>query len=338
MANSNRLAKPYLEELTQEPEVLYKQGFESLLRYLDANAPLADRIGYSVSPKADFARFGQQPFLHFFPAAFADAKFSPDIGEYKLKNSYFGMLGINGALPLHLTEHAIERKRRFKDPTFAEFLDIFNHRFISLFYRAYADAEPAISHDRPENDHFSERLKAIAGTIDNPEPAAKSKNAMHQYLSGLLSHKNRCGKGLVQMLSELLHVKVELQEFVGQWFDIPPTEKIQLGQKNARLGLETVLGDRTYQRSFNFSLKIGPLDHDEYVELLGNKQKFKAVIELTKKYVGNEYSFNIELYLNAQQTRACQLGSARLGHTSWSQGEQGHLKQNNTTLVYTREC
>lgn len=53
MANSNRLAKRYLEHLTTHSDELYEQGFAPLLRYIDANAPLASRIGYSVSPKQD---------------------------------------------------------------------------------------------------------------------------------------------------------------------------------------------------------------------------------------------------------------------------------------------
>mgnify|MGYP002700839615 FL=1 len=104
MANSNRLAKRYLEDLSKNPDELYQQGFAPLLRYLDANAPLAERIGYSISPKQDFVRFGQTPLLHFHSSAFTKVKFDNNSGDYKLKNSYWGMLGINGPLPSHLTE------------------------------------------------------------------------------------------------------------------------------------------------------------------------------------------------------------------------------------------
>ncbi len=108
MANTNRLAKQYLAELSQDKEQLLQQGFAPLLRYLDANAPLADRIGYSISPKQDFVRFGQTPLLHFHASAFTMVRQTQSSADYQLKNSYWGMLGINGPLPTHLTEYAIE--------------------------------------------------------------------------------------------------------------------------------------------------------------------------------------------------------------------------------------
>ena len=62
----------------------------------------------------------------------------------------FGLLGPNGPLPLHLTEYARERLRHAGDPTLSRFLDIFHHRFLALFYRAWAQAQPHVNRDRPE--------------------------------------------------------------------------------------------------------------------------------------------------------------------------------------------
>jgi len=240
MANSNRLTKSYLADLASSPDLLHKEGFASLIRYLEANAPLSPKVGYSLSPKQDFARFGQQPLLHFFPAAFYDIKLSKEIGEYKLTNSYFGMLGINGPLPTHLTEHAIERSYKAKDHTFSHFLDIFNHRFISLFYRAWADAEPSVSYDRPKDDKFISRLCAISGNNEAPLKSNSPKQ-INQYLSGLLSHKNHSAKVLIQALAQYLKMNVDIKEFVGKWLDIASDEQLTLGNIHGSLG-QTTLG------------------------------------------------------------------------------------------------
>lgn len=338
MANSNRLAKRYLEDLASDPDTLYKQGFAPLLRYLDANAPLAARIGYSVSPKQDFARFGQTPLLHFHSSAFTKVKFDRNSGEYKLKNSYWGMLGINGPLPSHLTEYAIERNHRLKDNTFTEFLDVFNHRFISLFYRAWADAEPTVSHDRPEHDNFKQRLNTFSGESSASQDTFGQSKNIHQYLAGLFSQKNRSGKALSQILSEYLHLEVNIQEFQGRWYDLQPNEQTQLGKNNVSLGVSSLIGTRTYQRSFNFSINIGPLDYSRYISLLNNKHGLKTIVELTQKAIGQEYEFSINIILKAHQTKACQLGSAKLGINSWSQDKSGHLTQYEPILVYKKAC
>jgi len=338
MANSNRLAKRYLEDLSKNPDELYQQGFAPLLRYLDANAPLAARIGYSISPKQDFVRFGQTPLLHFYSSSFTKVKFDKNSGDYKLKNSYWGMLGINGPLPSHLTEYAIERNYRLKDTTFTEFLDVFNHRFISLFYRAWADAEPTVSHDRPDQDNFKKRLGAISGESSAiHDPFSQNKNT-HQYLAGLFSQKNRSAKTLCQILSEYLKLDVSIEEFQGRWYDLQQDEQTKLGSLNATLGVDSIIGSKTYQRSFNFSINVGPVSYAEYIGLLNNEHRLKTIIELAQKNVGQEYEFSINIVLKPQQTKACHLGSAKLGINSWSQGKSSHLTQLDPILVYKKAC
>lgn len=338
MAHSNRLAKRYLEELSKDPEELYRQDFAPLLRYLDANAPLAARIGYSVSPKQDCVRFGQTPLLHFHSSAFTEVRFGTVNGNYKLKNSYWGLLGINGALPNHLTEYAIERNYRLKDKTFTEFLDVFHHRFISLFYRAWADAEPCVSHDRPEHDSFQQKLNSFSGENSVEQDSFVQDKNIHQYLAGLFSQKNRSSKVLSQLLSESLKLDVDIEQFQGRWYDIESSERIQLGKTNATLGIDSIIGKRSYQRSFNFAINIGPIDYDQYIALLNNRQRIKSIIALTQKAVGQEYEFSINILLKAFQTQASQLGSAQLGINSWCQDKSSHLAQHDPILVYKTAC
>ncbi|MGV2873934.1 type VI secretion system baseplate subunit TssG [Colwellia sp. E150_009] len=338
MANSNRLAKRYLEDLSKNPDELYQQGFAPLLRYLDANAPLAARIGYSISPKQDFVRFGQTPLLHFHSSAFTNVKLDNNTGDYKLKNSYWGMLGINGPLPSHLTEYAIERNYRLKDTTFTEFLDVFNHRFISLFYRAWADAEPTVSHDRPEQDNFKKRIGAISGEYSAVQDSFNQNKNIHQYLAGLYSQKNRSAKALCQILSEYLKLDVSIDEFQGCWYELQESEQTKLGCLNATLGVDSIIGSKTFQRSFNFAINVGPVDYKEYIRLLNNEHQLKTIVELTQKCVGQEYEFTINFILKPQQTKACQLGSAKLGINSWSQDKFNHLTQLDPILIYKKAC
>ena len=83
----------------------------------------------------------------FAPAALAAVEQAPDRPP-RLLVRFFGLFGPDGPLPLHLTEYARDRMRNWRDATFQRFADVFHHRALSLFWRAYADSRPTISFDR----------------------------------------------------------------------------------------------------------------------------------------------------------------------------------------------
>ena len=93
------------------------------------------------------------------------ANFKPGTGtkaDY-LAGFFFGLFGPNGPLPLHLSEYAKDRERLYHDSTFRAFADIFHHRMMSLFYRAWADAQPTVAMDRPDEDRFARYAGAVFG-------------------------------------------------------------------------------------------------------------------------------------------------------------------------------
>src|ERR1700726_4057780 len=124
----------------------------------------ADRPRLAESRKAadDAVRLAQRPHLIFAPCDVSDYE-TQDRDRPRLKQYSFGMMSPNGALPLHLTEHAHERERQYDDPTFSDFINTFQHRLISLFYRAWANADPATNFDRPDSDRFVAYVGAFLG-------------------------------------------------------------------------------------------------------------------------------------------------------------------------------
>src|SRR5262249_57140253 len=93
----------------------------------------------------------------------APAAFEGEAGPAPMVQRVVGLFGPNGALPIHLTDWARDRARNSGDSAFVRFLDIFHHRMLALFYRAWAQAQPAVSVDRPRQDYFGRRLAALCG-------------------------------------------------------------------------------------------------------------------------------------------------------------------------------
>lgn len=335
MEGQNRSAVACLNQLLAEPDKLYAQGFTVLLRYLDANSGSEHPIGRTISPKQDVVRLGQTALLKFYPAAFTSIEHSPVLNQYKLKNSYFGLFGINGPLPIHMTEYAIERTEQCGDPTLVDFADIFHHRFISLFYRAWSEAEPVVDLDRSKGNNFLHKVNCLSGVeyCTHPEEFNYN-NSFKQSLTGLFSLKHRSKGALTQILSQLTRLPVKLNEFFGKWYPIECSEISRLGRCTSKLGRNTIIGARTFQRAYAFSIKIGPLDYKEYLSFFEQPDWFNKVFSCARAFVGCEYDFSIELYLNSFQKKESKLGQVRLGYTSWIQSKEAYKKQEEPILAY----
>ncbi|MEO7548020.1 MAG: type VI secretion system baseplate subunit TssG, partial [Ramlibacter sp.] len=125
--------------------------FYYALRHVDAAISGRVPLGRAAKPKDEPLRLTQHPSLMFAPASLHEYK--PGVSAYglgRLSVHHFGLFGPNGALPQHLTEYVQERILHNKDETIARFCDVFQHRMILLFYRAWADCQAVTSLDRPD--------------------------------------------------------------------------------------------------------------------------------------------------------------------------------------------
>jgi type VI secretion system ImpH/TssG family protein len=137
--------------------------FFQALRRIEAAFPEKPRLGEAARPADEPVRLGQEPSLAFPPASLASATAADGERAARVAVRFFGLFGPNGPLPLHLTEHAREQIRDDGDHGFSRFADIFHHRLLLLFYRAWAKSEPVRMRDRPDDDEFAQHLAALIG-------------------------------------------------------------------------------------------------------------------------------------------------------------------------------
>ena len=321
-----------LTSLQQEP---YKFGFYAALRQLECLYSDNPRIGYSVKPADDIVRLGQMPSLQFAPSTLASFDVKGK-GASKLKVFFFGVFGPNGPFPLHLTEFARSRIRNSKDDTFAEFVDLFHHRLLSLFYRAWADKEPTVQLDRPDKDRFAfyvGSLLGIGGAALQQRDAVHDNTKLH-FAAHFACHTHHAS-GLKNILSDILQMPIQIEEFIGEWLPIPKDSYCYLDNDpdTGQLGVSAVIGTRTWQCQHKFRIIIGPLDLSEYESLLPIGDKLESLCYLVKNYIGFEYSWEVNLVLKKAQVPTVQLGDyGRLGWTSWLKSGKREVNVNDLYL------
>lgn len=304
--------------LAREP---WRFGFLHTLRRLDCLQPERPRMGASPRAADEPVRLGQRPSMRFAPAELAALE--PPAGGHppRLLVYSLGLLGPNGPLPLHLTEYARERQRNASDPTFARFLDLFNHRMLALLYRGWAQAQPTVSFDRPEHDRFGTYVATFGGT---GMPALQDRDAMpdlaKRHFAGHLSCQTRHAEGLKGILGDLLGLPVCIDEFVGHWLALPPDCRLRLGEtrETGALGQSTTLGGRVWDHQSKFRVRIGPLRLADYLRLLPGGEALAGVKAVVRNYVGDQLDWELSPVLAQTEVPRFQLGaSSRLGWTTW---------------------
>jgi type VI secretion system protein ImpH len=116
----------------------------------------------------------------------------------RIEVRFFGLFGPNGPLPLHLTEYARDRALHNADPTLVRFADIFHHRLLLLFYRAWAQAQPVVGL-RPAGRRPLRRHRRLADRRGHGRRCAARPDAPDEvklHFAGLLTRQVRNADGL----------------------------------------------------------------------------------------------------------------------------------------------
>jgi len=304
----------------------WRWDYHQLLRRFECLHPELPRLGQARRPADEPLRLGQEPALTFAPASLAALQPGRDGAAPRLQIRFLGLFGPNGPLPLHLTEHARERLIHAGDAGFARFADVIQHRFLCLFHRAWVQAQPCASLDRPAQDHFGARVAALCG-LQGAKPAAAAilPDSVGLGQAGLFADQVRHAEGLAQLLTAHFGMPVAVEQFVGRWLGLRERDRTRLGRDDAGLGRGALLGARVWDRQHGLRLHIGPLKLAEYGQLLPGSGGLAALVTLVRQYAGVEYDWDARLSLDAASVPRLRLSrQARLGHDSWLGPRPGH--------------
>ena len=307
-----------LQSVEAEP---WRHDLYRVLRDLECAHPEMPRIGVAKRPQDEAIRFGQEPSLAFAPSTIAALRPGKQGAPPRLVQQFFGLFGPNGPLPLHLTEFARNRVRHARDGSFVRFCDLIHHRMVSHFYRAWAQAQPTNSYDRPADDRFSVYVGSLVG-MGLAETRGRDAASDHQrlFFAGHLGRSAKNAEGLSSMLRHLFKLPVEVEPFAGAWIELPDNDLTRLGHDTAGcvLGHGAVLGGRVWDRQHRIRLRLGPMNADSFEDFLPGQAALARLKALMRQYLGFGLDWDVQLVLEARSVPRAQLGkTTRLGWTSW---------------------
>jgi type VI secretion system protein ImpH len=297
----------------------HQHDFYQTLRRLECADRSRPRWGCAVRPAEEPVRLGQDPDLSFAPSPLAS--FAPADGEHpgRLQVRLFGLLGPNGPLPIHITESARERLRHHGDPALSRFLDLFHHRFLALFYRAWAQAQPHVNRDRPDDDRFASFVGAFIGLA---LPEWRSRGSLPDdarlFHAGALMGPVRNADGLAGILTTFFGVPASLEQFVGHWLTLDARDHTRLAAPHATLGTGATLGGRVWDRQHKIRVRLGALTIEQYTRFLPGGALLAQLTDWMRLYFDGEFAWDVQLVLQRTEVPPLRIGSGqRLGWTTW---------------------
>lgn len=293
--------KPLNQELFDEP---YKFEFFQAVRLLERIFPERSAVTRSVTPQNEVVRFRSNASLRFPPSEIYEIIETYDEFSDKTKMEMFvnfmGMLGIVGVLPVHYTELAIERAR-YGDRTMWSFLDIFSHRSVSMFYRAWEKYRFPVQYERG-NDDFTAYLFDFLGlgTTGLRGRMNLDDEGLLPY-GGLILQKPHSTSALEQILEDYFQVKAKVQQFSGQWLSLDEESITRLGKANSALGVTAIAGTRIWDYQSKFRVVLGALKFVEFQAFLPNGTAYKPMLSIIRFMTGEELDFEVQLKLKAKE-------------------------------------
>ncbi len=302
--------------------------FFQLVRLIEAESmrvdPEHNQLGDSGSPRRDPLQFRANPDLVFAAGAVESARLRKDKStgrevQWQVDANVLGLNGASGVLPFHYSELILARLRE-KDTTLKAFLDHFNHRTLSLFYRAWKKYRPMmafqtrqVSQSRYVKDWYEESVKALVGLSGLPGSFHTQPGAWMNY-PGVAAHR-RCNEyTLKNVIYHQFGLKVKIHQFKGKWRRLSPdvvtrmAGAMTLGMNNA-LGQNAILGSRCWVLQNLFEIEIEDFTEENFREFAPGSQKLAALYEFIKQRAGIEMDFDLSLMVREDRLQPIRLGS-----------------------------
>lgn len=331
--------------------------FFSAIWLLERHCVLGDRVPVGGrGPVADEAiRFRPHVSVGFPPTDIRRiARYVPSPGAdplYRVDSTFMGLYGVSTPLPLHYaieilrsvepyrpaageqteaasTDRLAVGERETDSTPVRDFLDIFHHRLLSLFYRAWTKYRYEVIFGMAGRDCITDYLLRLIGCPPEYDEAVLGLPPIRLIrYAGVWTQHPRSAVTLEGLLVDFWrHIGVEVQQFVGRWVPLNPRDMNTIGTSKCRLGVDLTVGEQVYDLSGAFRIVLGPVDWDSYVSFLPDASRWAQTRSLVKLFGPDPLSFTIEIKLYAREVPETRLASegeiSRLGFTSWVRTEE----------------
>ena len=278
--------------------------FFQAVRLFEHLHPERKPVGGTALPHEEIVRFRSRVTLDFPSSEVHEIRERHDDDEeirvVEMLVNFMGMVGPSGVLPTHYSELVLDRIR-YRDTAMWAFLDIFTHRSISLFYRAWAKYRLPVNYERGSDDLTSYLFDITGlGTKGLRGRMGVEDESLLPY-AGLIAQRPHSANAIENTLEDYFDIKARVEQFRGQWIELSKDDHTKLGFKNSTLGRSTIAGTRIWDQQSRLRIRLGPLTFQKFQSFLPNGSAHKALRSIVEFMVGLEFDYDVQLCLAQAQ-------------------------------------
>lgn len=299
----------------------YEFEFSQAVRILEALKPGCDPFGETENPGNEAMQVKSRLTLSVSSSDLYSLKPPQGFDNRPILTvNFLGIAGIQGPLPMPYTEMILDRLRH-KDTSSRDFLDIFNHRLVGMWYRIQKKFVLGIDQISPEATVAGKTFLDLLGL--NSHYLRHKLKVTDRSLLGftpLFWQRNRSTAGLHQLLKNYFKTEIRIEEFQGKWRKAISEDWSligQTGQYNA-LGKTAVLGKKSWDQTAGIKIFLKELKWKDYLTHLPGQHGHATISSLTQFYAGVEKTFTFWAAVNQKEIPPSILKAGfRLGQTTW---------------------
>lgn len=300
------------------------QALSLLERSEPQRAPVGSSLGLDES-----VRLAAQVVQGFAASDLAALDESTQAGPpLTLRSPVLSLAGAHGPLPAPFTEALLDRKR-LRDPSGLEFLDIFNARLLGFLYRSRRKHHLALAGGAVDAAPLVRALDALSslGRAEGARgPAGEQAWLRHAAVQGAAP---RSMASLLAVVRDRMGVLFRGRQFVGGWHALARSDRARLASAGrragpeSRLGLGASLGARAWDQGGGLALDAPPLAPARYAALLPGAPDHALLGWLVGRHLQSD--MDVQVTLAPAVRPATRLGAAdtpaalapRLGLGAW---------------------
>lgn len=304
-----------------EPAGRVGRGSVVAERLVFLNSP---SLAFPASEVAGLAGYDRDGKLLADPELRARAVRDGELSRIEITPAFFGLLGGQGAMPVHYSETVAARESQQRDRGPRAFLDIFSNRAAALFYAAWKKYRMPVRHETERDHHYLPLLLSLAGLGHRAlrdrlhEGGGEVFDESLAHYAAAVRQRPVSAVFLQRVLADYFGHAVRIEQFVGKWYDLPPEHRTRLGSPNAVLGVSAQVGERVWQRDLCMRIWVGPLSREAFAGFLPGAGRAQALAKLVTMLAGLSFEYEVRLILRKDQISGSALGSQDAGLLGWN--------------------